>query len=75
MTKPHTCSETKKFLYIYGMYIYILPYLCAGQYFHMYTIYLCIGIQEKSSNLDSSVETEVIEIDLLLKELDNGRHS
>ena len=50
--------------------VYILPYL--KQYS---TFILPIYTLEKSSNLDSSVETKVIEIIVLLKELDNGRHS
>ena len=42
---------------------------------YVYYLYLYVGIREKSRNPDSSVETKMTEIDMLLKELYNGRHS
>ena len=51
------------------------PNTCGENCLYIYIIILYIGIREKSSNFDSSVETKVIEIIVLLKELDNGKVS
>ena len=58
----------------YGIYmVYSALFVCNAIFPHVY--YLYIGIWEKYSNLDSNVETKVIETVVLLKEFDNGRHS
>ena len=72
MKKIHTCGENRK-LSIYMVRIFWPIFVCNAIFPHVY--YLDIGIREKNINLDSSVETKVIETNMLLKELDNGRHS
>ena len=64
----------QKIVYIIIWYVYVhsAQFLFNAIFPHVH--YLYIGIQEKSSNLDSSVETKVIEIGVLLKELGSGRH-
>ena len=71
MSKPYTCGENCLYIIIFIYYGMCIHSALFKAIFHMYTTYTL----EKSSNLDSSVETKVIEIIVLLKELDNGRHS